>query len=194
MFENFLLTHFSTRKEEYVNTLEKIKQEVDGIVKQIERYSNDLVGKDQTLNQRNLQDLRDLVDRFPGSEFKSLKKSSYLRKQHLFQDLGSGIDQSRINITDLIGAGIQSNADNLDLSHEKKSFIEFSNDITTLQNKVRKQIARIKLGVQSLFLIPLGLNTQFGKIEIHDEGIALSSGFQGPFWDLDAILRDNFDT
>ena len=124
MFEKFLLTNFSTRKEEYVKTLEKIKQAVDGIVKQIERYSNDLAGKDQTLNQRNLQNLSDLVDRFPGSEFKGLKKSSFLRNQHLFQDLGPGIDQSRIKITDLIGAGIQSNADNLDLSHEKKSFID----------------------------------------------------------------------
>ncbi len=162
MFEKFLLTNFGARKENYVESINKLKAELNNIISAIQEIEK--TEKEGGLIQVAAKQKLDwALKRFPFDELEVLKGSSYIRKQSLFKDVVLETGQH----FETLSKNLNSAEDRLNVS--TNPFIAIDNNLSLLRKRVQSYFSRAKLGVQGLFLFPLllsaGLNLyyRFGR-------------------------------
>ena len=153
MIKDFLLSGFSTKKDEYLQYLTKISESINTILESIERIEETGLSEDAGEQKSLLQNLAWLIDRFPKNHFDDLKTSWYIRRNDLFEDIQKNIllalqsAENHIKNTKKFSK--------TSLLEEKEIFLNVYQKLDILTGKVRKFYFRIRLTTQLLFIVVL---------------------------------------
>ncbi|KAA3610433.1 MAG: hypothetical protein D8M58_05540 [Calditrichaeota bacterium] len=189
MFKEFLLAGFSTKKDEYIQFLNRLSDSVNGILESIKKIEESSISNNADETKSNLQNLTWLIDRFPDNHFEDLKKSFYIKRNDLFEEIESETEKALLSLKTNVHNFISNNK-TTELA-EKKIFIDLSEKLSTLTKKVRTFYFRIKTTTQLLFIIPVLLSFLLGLHYRFSDGFEKLS--EDINWPQNAYQKADFD-
>lgn len=194
MIKELVLAGFTSKKEEYIQLLNRISDEVNGILEGIKDFEESSHSTNKSEQNSCLQSLGWLIDRFPAHYFTDLKKSFYLRKNKLLwnieADTRNALLSLQMQVQDLLNTKNRIN----NLSGEK-SFIDLSEKLATLTKKVQRFYQKFRIATQAIFIIPLVLSFFLGLHYRFGDGFAkLSEDIHWPAaaYQKDGLSQDKY--
>lgn len=180
MIKEFLLSGVASKKEEYIQYIKRLTDEIDGILDSIRHYEEALSAENDKDRLTHLHNMLWHIERFPGHLFDALKRSLYLRRNKPLVEIESASGHILNELKQQIQNQLEEKSNHGEFSL-KDRLINLNARLSTLSKKVQTYYFRIRVGTFAIFAVPIVLSFLLGlHYRFSDGFIKLSEDIHWP--------------